>query len=69
MQMAVEVKVQGQWAKLKREAAARRVMLESATEAYLFFYDGNETWRLSSRLPSLRLERTLLKIFFTLLIS
>ena len=35
--------VQGKWAILKEEAAERRVTLESATDAYLFFSDCNET--------------------------
>ena len=35
--------VQGKWAMLKEEAAKRRVTLESATDAYLFFSDCNET--------------------------
>ena len=35
--------VEGKWAMLKEEAAERRVTLESATDAYLFFSDYNET--------------------------
>ena len=35
--------VQGKWAMLKEEATKRRVTLESATDAYLFFSDCNET--------------------------
>jgi len=35
--------VQGKWAMLKEEAGKRRVTLESATDAYLFFSDCNET--------------------------
>ena len=35
--------VQGKWAMLKEEAAKRRVRLESATDAYVFFSNCNET--------------------------
>ena len=35
--------VQAKWAMLKEEAGKRRVTLESATDAYLFFSDCNET--------------------------
>jgi len=35
--------VQAKWAMLKEEAAKKRVTLESATDAYLFFSDCNET--------------------------
>jgi spectrin beta len=35
--------VQGKWAMLKEEASKRRVTLESATDAYLYFSDCNET--------------------------
>ena len=35
--------VQGKWAMLKEEAAKRRVRLESATDACVFFSNCNET--------------------------